>query len=114
MVRGNVQSGFTESDHVIEGQLSVKNIYIILEGEIRIGSQNHFYLETQASLVMPKLEDDEFEIWSSTQNPTETQVCEIRSILNNWKLDFGCTCFGNFEKQSRVQGNINVFRLALL
>lgn len=61
MERGDVDKGFAEADQIIEG-------------EIRMGGQEHFYLETQASLVIPKREDDEIEIWSSTQNPTETQV----------------------------------------
>ena len=34
----------------------------------------HFYLETHASLVIPKPEDNEFEIHTSTQNPTQTQL----------------------------------------
>lgn len=33
----------------------------------------HFYLETQCSLVIPKREDGEFEVYASTQNPAETQ-----------------------------------------
>ena len=37
-------------------------------------SSEHFYLETQASLVIPKSEDNEFEIHAATQNLTETQL----------------------------------------
>ncbi|KAI8800353.1 molybdopterin binding aldehyde oxidase/xanthine dehydrogenase [Cladochytrium replicatum] len=44
-----------------------------VEGEMRIAGQEHFYLETNASLVVPKGEDDEYEVFASTQNPTETQ-----------------------------------------
>jgi len=47
---------------------SAKNV---IEGEIRIGGQEHFYLETQASMVVPG-ENDEFTVYSSTQNPTKT------------------------------------------
>jgi len=43
----------------------------IVEGEVRIGGQEHFYLETQASLVVPG-ENDEFTVYASTQNPTKT------------------------------------------
>ncbi len=39
-----------------------------------MSGQEHFYLETNASLVVPGKEDDEIEITASTQNPTETQV----------------------------------------
>ena len=38
---------------------------------MRIGGQEHFYLETQASLVVPG-ENDEFTVYASTQNPTKT------------------------------------------
>lgn len=36
--------------------------------------QEHFYLETQATIALPKLEDGETEIFCSTQNPTEIQL----------------------------------------
>ncbi|KAI8823035.1 xanthine dehydrogenase/oxidase [Fimicolochytrium jonesii] len=45
-----------------------------VEGVARMSAQEHFYLETHASLVNPKKEDNEIEIFASTQNPTETQV----------------------------------------
>lgn len=35
--------------------------------------QEHFYLETQAALVVPR--EDEFEVYSSSQNPRELQEC---------------------------------------
>jgi xanthine dehydrogenase/oxidase len=60
MARGSLEEAFNSSDHVIEG-------------EMRVGGQNHFYFETQASIVIPKPEDDEFEIWSSSQHPSENQ-----------------------------------------
>jgi xanthine dehydrogenase/oxidase len=46
----------------------------IFEGVARMGGQEHFYLETHASVVVPKPEDGEIEVFSSTQNPTETQT----------------------------------------
>ncbi|GES98695.1 xanthine dehydrogenase [Rhizophagus clarus] len=61
IIKGDVDEAFQHSDHVFEG-------------ETRIGGQEHFYLETNASLVIPKSEDNEFEIHASTQNPTETQI----------------------------------------
>ncbi|KAK3058431.1 hypothetical protein LTR53_020431, partial [Teratosphaeriaceae sp. CCFEE 6253] len=39
-----------------------------------MGGQEHFYLETNACVAVPKPEDGEMEIWSSTQNPAETQA----------------------------------------
>ena len=59
--RGNTEEAFKNCDHVIEGTS-------------RMGGQEHFYLETNAALAIPKPEDGEMEIWSSTQNPTETQA----------------------------------------
>ncbi|KAJ8309320.1 hypothetical protein KUTeg_014194 [Tegillarca granosa] len=58
---GDVEKGFEDSDHVIEG-------------EVHIGGQEHFYLETQATLGVPKNEDGELEMFISTQNPTENQL----------------------------------------
>ena len=37
--------------------------------------QEHFYLETQATIAVPRGEDGEMELFVSTQNPTLTQVC---------------------------------------
>ncbi|KAI5855810.1 Molybdopterin-binding domain of aldehyde dehydrogenase-domain-containing protein [Tricharina praecox] len=46
----------------------------VFSGVARMGGQEHFYLETQAVAVIPKPEGGEIEVWSSTQNPTETQT----------------------------------------
>ena len=43
-----------------------------LSGKFTTGSQEHFYLEGQVSLVVPK-EDNNFLVYSSTQHPSETQ-----------------------------------------
>ncbi len=48
---------------------------------MRIGGQEHFYLETQASIVVPKNEDGELEIFTSSQNPAKTQMALAR-VLN--------------------------------
>ncbi|GAC99094.1 xanthine dehydrogenase/oxidase [Pseudozyma hubeiensis SY62] len=66
------EEGWSQYDHV-------------LEGETRMGGQEHFYLETNACLVIPGKEDSEIEIISSTQNPSETQVfcASILGIPNN-------------------------------
>nr|R4ZGN4.1 RecName: Full=Xanthine dehydrogenase; Short=XD; AltName: Full=Xanthine oxidoreductase; Short=Axorp; Short=XOR [Blastobotrys adeninivorans]CCV20080.1 xanthine oxidoreductase [Blastobotrys adeninivorans] len=59
--KGDVDGAFAESAYTFEGTS-------------RIGSQEHFYLETQGSLVVPEPEDGEMKVYSSSQNPTETQV----------------------------------------
>ena len=46
---------------------------LVFEGECRIGGQEHFYLETHGCLVVPRGEDNELDVYSSTQHPTETQ-----------------------------------------
>lgn len=56
---GDTEAGFKEADHVFTGVS-------------RMGGQEHFYLETQACVVVPKPEDGEMEVFSCTQNPTET------------------------------------------
>jgi xanthine dehydrogenase large subunit len=64
-----------------------------LAGELRIGGQDHFYLEGQVALALPQ-EGGEMLIVSSTQHPTEVQkmtarvlgvpqaavVCEVRRM----------------------------------
>jgi xanthine dehydrogenase large subunit len=51
-----------------------------LKGNFTTGSQEHFYLEGQVALVIPK-EDDNFLIYSSTQHPSETQQI-LAKMLN--------------------------------
>lgn len=44
----------------------------VLKGEFICGGQEHFYMESQASIVYP-LENGQLEVHSSSQHPTETQ-----------------------------------------
>ena len=57
--KGDTENAFKTADHVFSGV-------------VRMGGQEHFYLETQACAVVPKPEDGEMEVFSSTQNPSET------------------------------------------
>ena len=57
--RGNLEEGFKKADHT-------------LEGSIKIQGADHFYLESQVTIVYP-LEDGQLEVHSSSQHPTETQ-----------------------------------------
>jgi xanthine dehydrogenase large subunit len=52
-----------------------------LQGSLHIGGQEHFYLETQISSVMPT-EDGGMIVYCSTQNPTEVQklVAEVLGV----------------------------------
>ena len=55
-----MEEGFECAEHVVTG-------------EVQVGGQEHFYLESQASIVIPK-EGGEMEIFTSTQNAHITQV----------------------------------------
>jgi len=44
-----------------------------LVGEVLMNGQDHFYLETQSSWVIPDTEGG-YQVYSSTQHPTETQI----------------------------------------
>ncbi|MGE3760240.1 MAG: xanthine dehydrogenase molybdopterin binding subunit, partial [Pseudobdellovibrionaceae bacterium] len=60
--RGNAAEALAKSPHKISGHFD-------------IGGQEHFYLESQAAIAYP-LENDQIEIHSSSQHPTEVQhVC---------------------------------------
>ncbi|SMQ46492.1 unnamed protein product [Zymoseptoria tritici ST99CH_3D1] len=69
---GDVDKAFAEADHVFTGTA-------------RMGGQEHFYLETNACVAVPKPEDGEMEIFSSTQNPSETQayVAQVTGVAAN-------------------------------
>ena len=75
-----------------------------LEGGVRIGGQEHFYLEGQAALAIPG-EDDEMRICSSTQHPTEVQNLVAR-MLGVSDAAVVCECrrmggaFGGKESQA--------------
>eukprot|EP00094_Tigriopus_californicus_P013136 TCALIF_12703-PA protein Name:"Similar to XDH Xanthine dehydrogenase/oxidase (Gallus gallus)" AED:0.07 eAED:0.07 QI:278/0.8/0.66/1/1/1/6/364/1546 len=67
IAKGDVEVAFKECDHVLEGQM-------------RTGAQEHFYLETQACIAVPIGEDGEMHLYSSSQNPTETQECVAEAL----------------------------------
>ncbi|WFR99748.1 xanthine dehydrogenase molybdopterin binding subunit [Rhizobium tumorigenes] len=55
-----------------------------LKGQMRIGGQEHFYLESHIAMAIPG-EDDEVTVWSSTQHPSEIQhiVGHVLNIPSN-------------------------------
>jgi xanthine dehydrogenase large subunit len=69
--RGDIAAGFAKARNV-------------LEGEMRIGGQDHFYLEGHISFAIPG-EDDEITLYSSTQHPSETQhmVGQVLGVASN-------------------------------
>src|SRR5438128_10243436 len=50
-----------------------------LQGRLKIGGQDHFYLEGQISLAVPR-EDGDVLVYSSTQHPTEIQHMVARVL----------------------------------
>ncbi|XP_069851953.1 aldehyde oxidase 4-like [Dipodomys merriami] len=55
----------------VEG--AFKHVDQIVEGEVHVEGQEHFYMETQTILVIPKAEDKEMVLHLGTQFPTHVQ-----------------------------------------
>ncbi len=56
----------------------------IIEGEVRGGGQEHLYLETQRTRVVPD-EDNHYYVYAGTQSPSETQEICARVLNLNAK-----------------------------
>lgn len=69
---GDVEKSFSKADNIIEG-------------ELEIGGQEQWYLETQIALAMPG-EGKELLVYSSTQHPSETQAL-IAEVMNLPKME---------------------------
>jgi xanthine dehydrogenase molybdopterin-binding subunit B len=93
--QGDINQSFVDTNH-------------ILEGELFIGGQEHFYMETNACMVIPSNDDQEITLYMATQSPTSAQ--ELLSLVLN--RDAGrITChtkriggaFGGKESRSYVK-----------
>ncbi|RYZ08383.1 MAG: xanthine dehydrogenase molybdopterin binding subunit [Myxococcales bacterium] len=77
-----------------------------LSGELFVGAQEHFYLETQAALALPE-DGAALLVHSSTQHPTETQEVVAR-VLGIAKHEVTVQClrmggaFGGKETQANL------------
>ncbi|KAJ1949796.1 hypothetical protein FBU59_000985 [Linderina macrospora] len=58
---GDVEAAFADADFVFEG-------------EVRCGAQEHLYMEPQAFLIVPKGEDNEYDVFATTQ---ATMSCQM-------------------------------------
>ncbi len=67
ILKGSPEDAFASCEHV-------------LTGETRTGAQEHFYLETNSCIAVPKGENGEMEIFASTQNPTKTQMAVAMAL----------------------------------
>jgi xanthine dehydrogenase/oxidase len=58
VTRGDAHDALARADHIVKGTT-------------QIGGQEHFYIETQSCLVVPKDGGENLEVWSATQSPTD-------------------------------------------
>ncbi|MCU0565048.1 MAG: xanthine dehydrogenase molybdopterin binding subunit [Oculatellaceae cyanobacterium Prado106] len=85
-------------------QSALETAELRLTGEVEMNGQDHFYLETQASWVIPDGEGH-YQVYSSTQHPTETQLIVAR-VLGITSNQVTVTClrmgggFGGKETQA--------------
>jgi xanthine dehydrogenase large subunit len=90
-VRGNVRTALARSLHRLEGSLD-------------IGGQEHFYLEGQVSMAVPR-EGGAIKVYCSTQHPGEVQHC-VAKMLGLPDAMVVCECrrmgggFGGKESQA--------------
>ncbi len=64
--RGRPDAALRESDHVIEGSMKTE-------------AQEHFYIEPQACVAVPR-EEKEMKLYASTQDPTGAQRCVAHAL----------------------------------
>ncbi|NND50030.1 MAG: xanthine dehydrogenase molybdopterin binding subunit, partial [Rhizobiales bacterium] len=97
-----------DADAAIEAALHV------LSGRIRIGGQEHFYLEGQAALAVPG-EDEDIIVHSSTQHPSEIQKC-IAHVLGiaSHAVTVECRRMGGGFGGKESQGNLPAAVAALV
>ncbi|XP_070096710.1 aldehyde oxidase 4-like isoform X6 [Equus caballus] len=74
--KGNVEQGFKYVDQIIEG-------------EVHVEGQEHFYMETQTILAIPKEEDKEMVLHLGTQYPTHVQEF-VAAALNVPRSRIAC------------------------
>jgi xanthine dehydrogenase large subunit len=99
-------SFLTEPLRILDGDTaSVETSPIRFEGELRIGGQEHFYLETQAALAW--IDEAGFiAVHSSTQHPSETQevVARVLGVPRN-HVTVECLRMGGAFGGKEVQAN---------
>ena len=77
-----------------------------LQGELHIGGQEHFYLETQAALALPEEAGGVF-VHSSTQHPTETQEVVARVLgVAKHRVTVQCLRMGGAFGGKETQANL--------
>ena len=101
------QDSFNGQGQVIrrgDPQLALSQAEQVLNGELYIGGQDHFYLETQATWALPDTEGN-LQLYCSTQHPSETQAV-VAKVLGVPRNRVVVTClrmgggFGGKESQA--------------
>jgi xanthine dehydrogenase large subunit len=89
-----------------DAQIAIGKARHRLSGELHIGGQEHFYLESQAAIAVPE-EAGQIVVHCSTQNPTEIQAI-VAHVLNRQMAQIACICrrmgggFGGKETQAAL------------
>ncbi len=78
---------FLLENHVMrkgDAEAALKKAAKRLQGCLRVGGQDHFYLEGQVAMAIPQ-EDQDLLVYSSTQHPSEVQhkIAEVLSLPAN-------------------------------
>ncbi|CAO2615978.1 Aldehyde oxidase 4 [Lemmus lemmus] len=73
-------NSFLSSEKKIEQgnvEYAFKHVDQVIEGEVHVEGQEHFYMETQTILAIPQAEDKEMVLHLGTQFPTHVQVTGV-------------------------------------
>jgi len=89
-----------------EAETEIKKAPMRLSGTLRIGGQEHFYLESHIAVAIPG-EDDEMTVWSSTQHPSEIQrvVSQVLNVPLN-AITVNVRRIGGGFGGKEIQGNL--------
>jgi xanthine dehydrogenase large subunit len=99
-------SFLTEELRIVDGDMSaIERSPLVVKGQLRIGGQEHFYLETQAALAWID-EAGCITVHSSTQHPSETQdvVARVLGMPRN-QVTVECLRMGGAFGGKEVQAN---------
>ena len=100
-------ASFLTGEHrIVDGDCAVIDASPLrIQGELRIGGQEHFYLETQAAIAWID-ESGGMAVHSSTQHPSETQevVARVLGIARN-QVTVECLRMGGAFGGKEVQAN---------
>ncbi len=99
-------SYLTDSLRIARGDLSaLESSALRVEGELSLGGQEHFYLETQASIAW-RDESGAISVHSSTQHPSETQEVIARVLgVPRHHITVECLRMGGAFGGKEVQAN---------